>query len=101
MKKLYVVTRLDLPSNVQAVQAGHAVAQYMLWNQTNEVAWKNEILVYLAVKDLKALAFLRGRLHQRFIDYIAWAEPDMNNQLTAIATDVECNVINNLKLMGT
>lgn len=30
MKKMYILTRRDLSKSYQAVQAGHALAQYMI-----------------------------------------------------------------------
>lgn len=48
MKKLYVLIRKDLPIAYQAVQAGHAVAEWMI-KGTGE--WKNHTLVYLHVKN--------------------------------------------------
>jgi hypothetical protein len=44
-EKLYVLVRKDLPKNYQAVQAGHAVAEYLLKNPKTK--WNNGTLVYL------------------------------------------------------
>ena len=49
--KLYVLVREDLNPTYQAVQSGHAVAQYML----EHGYWKNETLVYLSVKNEQQL----------------------------------------------
>lgn len=48
MKKLYVISRGDLPLAYQAVQAGHAVAQWML-DSGGANEWNNQTLVYLHV----------------------------------------------------
>ena len=47
--KLYVLIDSGLGPAQKAVQAGHAVAEYLL-NNPNQ--WKNETLVYLDCPDL-------------------------------------------------
>lgn len=49
MKKLYVLVRKDLSKSQQAVQAGHAVAEFLLNNDDH--GWDNGTLVYLGVPD--------------------------------------------------
>ena len=80
--KLYVLIRKDLSTSQQAVQAGHAVAQYLL--EHND--WKNETLVYLGVKDEDHLKKWLYMLDKEKIDYSLFKEPDIGNQITAIAT---------------
>jgi peptidyl-tRNA hydrolase len=45
MKKLYVLIRKDMSKSQQAVQAGHAVAEYLLKRPNTK--WDNGTLVYL------------------------------------------------------
>ena len=49
MNKMYVVTRKDLSPEQQAVQAGHALAEFLL--QQSDYEWDNGTLVYLTVPD--------------------------------------------------
>lgn len=45
--KLYVLIRKDMPKAYQAVQGGHAVAQWLIDNPEN--GWNNHTLIYLGV----------------------------------------------------
>ena len=81
--KLYVVTRKDLSKSQQAVQAGHALAEYLLNNNTH---WSNGTLVYLKVEDEKELKSLTELLEHGKVSFTSFKEPDIGNQLTAIAS---------------
>lgn len=54
-KKLYVLVRKDLSKSQQAVQGGHAVAEYLLHGPST--AWSNGTLVYLSVRSETELKF--------------------------------------------
>ena len=81
--KLYVITRTDLSKSQQAVQAGHALAEYLLKNNT---LWGNGTLVYLKVKNEKELKSLTKLLKYDRVPFTSFKEPDFNDQLTAIAS---------------
>ena len=99
MNKLYVLIRRDLKSSAyQAVQAGHAVAQWLL-HAPNRGEWKNETLVYTSVDNLNHLKYWQDRLKQMNIDYVTFTEPDIGNQPTALAAACDGKVFKSLRLM--
>lgn len=95
--KLYVIARKDLNPSYQAVQAGHAVAELLLRGQIS--SWDNGIMIYLGVKDEDELKYWADKLEFKDIDFAGFIEPDLNNELTAIAAVHTGEVFNNLKLL--
>ena len=83
MEKLYVIVRKDLSPSQRTVQAAHAVAEYMKQNPDTE--WPNGTLVVLASKGLDHLKHWVWRLAARGVRYTEWREPDIGDELTAIA----------------
>ena len=81
--KLYVVTRRDLSKSQQAVQAGHALAEYLITQRTE---WDNGTLVYLKVRNEIELKCLTHELNYFDIPYVEFEEPDRGHELTAIAS---------------
>jgi hypothetical protein len=83
--KLYVVVNEKLHPSQQAVQAGHAVAEFLRKNPNTQ--WSNGHLIYL--KDsagykgdmLPYWSLKHGGLHQ----YAEFVEPDLENKVTAYA----------------
>jgi peptidyl-tRNA hydrolase len=94
-KKLYVCVRKDLSHSQRAVQAGHALAEYML----NSSEWKNSTLVYLGVKGLNQLENLKRKLEYAEIEHYAFTEPDLDNQITALASDRSSTIFDKLNLL--
>jgi hypothetical protein len=95
-KKLYVLTRKDLSKSQQAVQAGHAVAEYLLRGPST--SWDNGTLVYLGVKDEKELLFW-GKVLDKHSDVIMFREPDRDNEVTALATVSGGEALSKLRLL--
>lgn len=54
-EKIYILVRKDLSRGQQAVQGGHAVAEYLLHGPPT--AWDNGTLVYLGVRNETELKF--------------------------------------------
>jgi len=95
MKKLYVLVRKDLPTSYQAVQAGHAVAEWLIHDQS----WKNGTLIYLGVNNEKELLRWGSKLKNKDIPFVTFKEPDIGNELTALASHTDGTVFKKLKLM--
>ena len=85
--RLYVLIRADLSPEQQAVQAGHAVAEFILRGPATH--WNNDDLIYLHVQNEDELFYWGDRLERKGHEWVGFREPDMDNELTAIA--VECN----------
>ena len=96
--KLYIITRTDLPGPYTQVQSGHALAQYLIENPNTP--WKNGTLIYLGTRDEEELKLYRDKLLYRGIRYAEFREPDIGNQLTAIACLHDGNIFSKLKLLG-
>lgn len=84
MQKLYVVVRKDLSKSQQAVQGGHALAEYVLRNRDTD--WNNGTLVYLGVRDESELKSLTTKLDYSKICHTTFREPDIGDEITAIAS---------------
>lgn len=98
MSKLFILTRKDLPIPYQAVQAGHALAQWMLENKEHH--WQNNTLVYVSVEDEEHLDMWCSKLRSKGQSYSEFHEPDIDNQKTAIACYSDGKIFGKLKLMG-
>jgi hypothetical protein len=92
-----VIVRKDLTPSQQAVQAGHALAEYLL--HSLNLRWKNQTLIYLGVKDGLQLEKVKYKLENSGINFYEFREPDLNNETTAIASDQECNLFEKLNLL--
>lgn len=83
--KMYVLVRLDLSETYRIVQGSHALAQYALDNPDNFKAWNNSTIVFLGVRNL---IDMRGWLNKLIVNdkvFTSFQEPDLDNQVTAIA----------------
>lgn len=95
--KLFVIVRKDLSTSQRAVQAGHAVAEFLLRGPFSR--WNNGTLVYLGVKGLYQLENLKRKFENDGIEYIEFREPDLNNEVTAITTDIDNYHVERLNLL--
>ena len=81
--KMYVLVRSDLETTYRGVQGIHAVVAY--YEAGNATDWHNDTLVQLGVRNEQALQMWAWKLDQKKKKYVGFREPDLNNQLTAIA----------------
>jgi hypothetical protein len=86
MEKMYVLVRSDLSKSQQAVQGGHAVAEYLLMCDRDNITWNNGTIVYLDIPYEKELRLWCKKLNDIELEYYEFYEIDINNQMTALAT---------------
>jgi hypothetical protein len=96
MPKMYVIVRNDLRSSQKAVQAGHALAEWMLHDNTS---WKNHTLIYLTARNRFHLEMISDILDDKEIKHVQFNEPDFNDEITAIATFGNNDVFKKLPLL--
>jgi hypothetical protein len=92
--KLFVLVRKDLSTIQQAVQAGHAIAEFM--KEHRDTLWTNGTLVYLGVNDLDHLTYWGGRLKDEGISHSVFFEPDVSSE-TALAFRLDVGVVEHKK----
>jgi hypothetical protein len=62
-------------------------------------SWRNQTLIYLGVKGLTQLENLKMKLRLRGTKFVEFKEPDIGNQTTAIASDIDDPIFNKLNLL--
>lgn len=80
MKKLYIIIDQQYNLSYRAVQAGHAVAEFLL--QQSKEDWTNQTLIYVTAKDIEREIF---NLERKGLEIVPFREPDVGNKITAIA----------------
>ena len=91
-RRLYVLIDKSLDPVYGCVQRGHAVAAYLLEHPDG---WKNQYLIYLYA-DLRKWV---GKLNYFGLDYSIFKEPDLANQITAVAVESDGKLFKNLQLV--
>lgn len=95
MNKLFVLVREDLDISYRFVQGAHAVAE---WSLKYPDQWKNETLIFLSVKNEFQLIKWIEKLKIKKMKYVCFNEPDIGNEITAIATLGDNEIFKKLKL---
>lgn len=91
-RRLYVLIDKSLDPVYGCVQGGHAVAAYLLEHPD---CWKNQYLIYLYA-DLRKWI---DKLNFFGLDYSLFKEPDLANQITAVAVENDGKLFKNLQLV--
>lgn len=98
MNKMYVITRDDLGTVYKMVQGAHALAQFMLEHGQVAKEWNNQTIVFLSVDDEQKLTKLASKLDRSFQKFSYFREPDIGNQLTALASYGDGKIFGNIRL---
>lgn len=89
MKKLYVITRNDLPISQQATQSIHAAVDLVFKHHIELKNWHDlsNTIVLLSVANEKQLIKLSKKLKTSKIKHTIFTEPDIGDQITALALE--------------
>lgn len=81
--KMYVLVLKSLSKSQQAVQAGHALAEYLIRSGRpySTDLWNNGDLVYLKATENELIEFGFNLSHKA----VLFREIDLHNQITAVA----------------
>ncbi len=87
--KLYLVTRKDISPGYQAVQSCHALRQFTEEHPEIDKQWfqASNYLCLLSVKNEEELYSLVCRAKDLDVKVSVFREPDIDNQITAIALE--------------
>ena len=104
-EKLRVITRRDLPIGTQSLQSAHAAIDFQHKFPSESTEWhkNSNYLVFLTVEDEKELINLIHKVNIKSIKHTVFYEPDLDNQITAIALEPSKDskkVTSSLPLLG-
>jgi hypothetical protein len=88
-QKLYLVTREDLPPAQQAVQAAHALTEYLMQYKERAYSWHStsNTLALLSVPTEERLKSLALKARRKGLMISEFREPDRFHELTAVALE--------------
>lgn len=91
--KTYVLVRRDLSYSQRVVQSCHAVVElvHRFKDDSSVSKWAdvNKTLVVLSVKDEREMTRTSQKLSDARVRFTEFREPDVNNEITAIAVHPE------------
>ena len=87
----------------QAVQSSHSLVQFVFeYQEISQIWFKDPYLVQLSIENEEELTKLILKLEKNQIKHSIFREPDLNNEITAIAiepSDKVRRLLSNLPLM--
>lgn len=88
-QKLTTITRRDLTSGQQAVQSMHAAIDFCFEHEIAAKDWhtNSNYIAALSVDCERELIRIASKLEERGHRFTLFREPDLNNQVTAIACE--------------
>lgn len=100
---MYVVGRKDLGQSYESVQTAHAGIQFQHEHPEIAKEWhdKSKYLVHLSARDLSHLEDLIFKANLRDIKISIFREPDIDNEITAVAfepSEASRKLLSNLPL---
>lgn len=106
--RMYVLVRQDLDETYRIVQGAHAVAEYALRGYDSRTpiysgafqGWNNQTIVFLGVWNYRALQEWEVKLMDANKTFAEFKEPDLDEQITAIACVDTGEIFKNLPLAG-
>lgn len=88
VQKLTIVTRKDLTAGYQTTQAIHAAIQFTFeYPEISKEWYKDPYLAVLSTQDENSLKKLISKAKDKGIKVSIFREPDIDNQITAIALE--------------
>lgn len=87
--KLYIIIRADLRPGQQAVQAAHAMRQFVADHPDIDRKWfeQSNTLAFLSVPDEWTLRKLADKADDQDLRLSSFREPDLDNAMTALALE--------------
>jgi hypothetical protein len=103
--KLYLVTNQQLSSGYQSAQIAHVVAEFVMDNPDVASHWRglSNSLIVLTAPNAEALSSLQGKALARGIRVQEFREPDLGDEITALAfapSDATRRLLSNLPCAG-
>lgn len=91
MKKLFIISRSDLPPGAIAAQSVHGAIAFTVAHPSTFKEWHDDSnnIVLLAVPDERALMYLAARALAADIPVAVYREPDLGDTLTSVAIGPE------------